>query len=137
MKGIGVLMLGLFLCPGFASDTQGSVCVAPIPVGPPKTAGIPEHLCRSGNLSFKIDSQSSTLFPHKESIKIEDLDLTQKHHVVVLCDGTPQQSFSSRFSQYQSTDLCLFINDLYQTVQLWERKGAPWCRCKSTQTRSN
>jgi len=29
-----------------------------------------------------------------------------------------------------SSDLCLFINDLYQTAQLWRPRDARWCKCK-------
>jgi hypothetical protein len=49
---------------------------------------------------------------------------------MVLCDGKPQQSFRFRFSTFKSNRLCLFINDLYQTVQLWKLKESPWCKFK-------
>ena len=108
----------MFICPAFGSDTRGSVCVAPIPLGPPKTADLPEQVCDSGRISFRIDSEPATLLPRKESKKIEGRDSSAKHRVIVLCDGNAQQSFRFTFETFQSVDLCLFINDLYQTAQL-------------------
>ena len=130
MKAIDVLLLGLLVRPALATDTHGTVCVAPIPPGAPTTADIPEHDCRSGKLSYRIDSRPATVWPHHANIELEDIDITQRHQIVVLCDGKAQQSFSFSFSSYKSTDLCLFINDLYQTAQLWDRKHSPWCKCK-------
>jgi hypothetical protein len=50
--------------------------------------------------------------------------------VVVLCNHKPLQSFAFLFSEFKTKELCLFLNDLYRTVQLWESKSAPWCKCK-------
>jgi hypothetical protein len=130
MKSIAVLLFAVLFRPAFGADTHGSVCVAPTPQGPPRTVGSPELFCRSGRVSFKIDSQPAILFSHGVSKAIEVLDVAQKHRVLILCDGKPQQSFTFHFATFQSTDLCLFINDLYQTAQLWERARSPWCRCK-------
>jgi hypothetical protein len=79
---------------------------------------------------MKIDSQQPMAWPIKENVKIEALDVTVTHRVVVFCDGKPQQSFKFRFSEFKTSELCLFINDMYKTAQLWDSKGAPWCKCK-------
>ena len=114
-------VIAFLLCSAFSAESeQGSVCVAPVPVEPPSTAGTPELFCHSGNLSLKIDKQQAVSWPHKESLKLESLDITQRHRVTILCDGKPQPSFGFRFSNFKTKQLCLFINDLYQTVQLWE-----------------
>jgi len=76
MKAIAVLLLGLFVCPALASDTHGTVCVAPIPPGAPRAADIPEHVCRSGKLSYRIDSRPATGWPHRASFELEDIDIT-------------------------------------------------------------
>jgi len=86
--------------------------------------------CGSGKLSLRIDTLQAVPWPNKKSLKIEDLDLTSRHRVVISCDGKPQQSFRFRFSEFKTGDLCLFINELYQTAQLWEPKQAPWCKCR-------
>jgi len=111
-----------------AQTLEGTVCVAPVPVEPPTTSA-PGLGC-SGNLSLKIDDQKGVPWPHRESMQIEHLDLAQRHRVTVLCDGKPQQSFRFRFSEFKTKELCLFINDFYQTVQLWEPRQSPWCKCR-------
>jgi len=63
-------------------------------------------------------------------VKIDGLDLAAKHRVTVYRAGKAQQSFRFNFPVNGSNNACLFFNDLYWTVQLWERKAAPWCKCK-------
>lgn len=131
MRAATAFALGVLMSvTGFARTQHGSVCVAPIPEEPPSTAGTPELFCHSGKLSLRIDGLPAMPWPHKDSFKFASLDVDRTHIVVVLCDGKPQQSFRFRFSEYKRSELCLFINDLYQTAQLWEAKRSPWCRCK-------
>ena len=129
MKAAIILLLGFCVSTALAAAPRGSVCVAPVAAGP-ETTSAPGLLCRSGDLSFRIDSQAVIAFSHKESLRIDDLDAAVHHRVTILCDGKPQQSFSFRFAQFESSDLCLFVNDLHQTAQLWEKRSAPWCRCR-------
>jgi hypothetical protein len=126
---IAVLTMSFVLAqPAWAETTEtGSICVSPVPSTQPKTFA-PDLFCRSSKLSFKIDSSAETPWPTKDSLKINGLELAPRHRVVVRCDGKPQQSFKFRFSSYKGHQLCMFINDLYQTVQLWDR--APWCKCQ-------
>ena len=128
-----VLLIAVLPCPmSFAQSEQGSVCVAPVSKGWPQTAGSANLICGSNNFSLKIDSQKVLSWPTKESVKIDGLDISIRHRVVVYCDGKPQQSFSFRFADFKTTELCLFLNDLYKTAQLWDPKQnpAPWCKCK-------
>jgi hypothetical protein len=112
-----------------AVEGRGSICIKPIPNKKPSRAA-PGLFCDSGNLSMKIDSQEPIAWPRDGSRKLVDLDLTARHQVMVLCDGKRQQTFKFRFNEFKSDELCLFINDLYQTVQLWEKSRSPWCKCK-------
>ena len=125
---LAVLIVVLLSTVSGAQTVQETVCVAPVPVEPPAFSA-PGLWC-SGSLSLKIDDRKSVPWPHAESLRIEQLDPAQRHRVTVLCDGKSQQSFRFRFSEYKSKDLCLFINDLYQTVQLWESRRSPWCSCR-------
>jgi hypothetical protein len=111
-----------------AQSEQGSLCVAPISVERPTTFAPGLHC--SGSLSLKIDTQKAIPWPQTASLRIEQLDLAQRHRVTVLCDGKPQQSFAFRFSGSKTEELSLFINSFYQTVQLWEPRQSPWCKCK-------
>ena len=113
----------------FAESASGSVCVAPesgtqIPLSP---IGV---YCQSGKLSLAIDTERIMPWPTKESVKISDLDVATRHRIVVMCNGKPQQSFTFRFSELRATALCLFLDGAYRTVQLWEVKRSPWCKCK-------
>jgi len=90
----------------------------------------PGFFCDSAKLSVKIDAQQPTAWPVKENVKIDGLDAAATHRVVVFCNGKPQQSFRFRFSDLKTRVLCLFINDMYKTAQLWESKGSSWCKCK-------
>jgi len=111
-----------------AEREGGSICVAPAPEKPdPRSA--PGLFCNPEKLSLRID-ETTMEWPTKESAKIGTLNITARHRLVVLCDGKPQQSFGFRFSEFKSTELCVFLNDLYKTVQLWEVKRCPWCNCK-------
>jgi hypothetical protein len=117
----------------------GSVCIAPVFENPDRMSA-PGLFCESGKLSLKIDTQQAIPFPliseqHgtyriEKSVKLDALDTGTRHRVVVYCSGKPQQSFTFRFSDFKTSQLCLFLNDLYKTAQLWGAKESPWCKCK-------
>jgi hypothetical protein len=117
------------LHPVFSAESgSGSVCIAPMSweLTPVSAPGL---YCASEKVSLKIDTQVIP-GPIKKCVKIAELDATTRHRVVVFCDGKPQQSFTFRFSEFKTSELCLFLNDLYKTAQLWEAKRSPWCKCK-------
>jgi hypothetical protein len=125
-----VLLLVSLLSPAFAAESEfGSLCIAPVPEKPSPFTGLLD-ICDSAKLSLKIDAQQPIAWPIKESMRIDVLDVTAAHRVVVACNGKPQQSFRFRFSNFKTTPVCLFISDLYKTVQLWEPKKASWCHCE-------
>jgi hypothetical protein len=125
------LLIACLVFPAFSGEPEhGALCVAPAPLGHPVTSATHELVCHSGNLSLKVDKQQAILWPHKDSLKIGNLDVKQSHQIVVLCEDKPQQSFSFRFSEFKTKKLCLFINDLYQTAQLWDSSKSVWCKCK-------
>src|SRR5690242_13870959 len=118
------------IAPALADKSQqGVICVAPFDFqsADPRLDPVEGLRCTSGKLSLKVDAHKAIPWPSKESIRMDGFDFNQRHRVVVLCDNKPQQSFSFRFSELKSSRLCLFINDLYKTVQLWDAKGSPWC----------
>jgi hypothetical protein len=127
-----VAFLGtLLLAPNLeAQDESKSLCVAPLPLDA-LTAGTPNLECLPEKLSFQIDTRERLPWPHTKSVRIENLNAASPHKVQVYCDRKRQQSFKFRFSDYKSKEPCLFLNDLYKTVQLWESKGSPWCKCSS------
>ena len=126
---LALLLTGVIaiLAPIFGADF-GSVCIAPVTWRPlPYSA--PGLYCDSDKVSLRIDGHAAAA-PVTKNVKIGQLDATSRHRVVILCDGKPQQSFTFRFSEFTSNDLCLYINDLYKTAQIREAKVRPWCKCK-------
>ena|SRR5215469_1083297 len=125
-----IFVLSLSFCSiSLTQSESGSICVAPISKELPETAGTPDLSCSLSKLSVKFDGQKAFAWPTRKSVLIDGLDLSARHRVVVYCDGKPQQSFSFRFSEFKAKQLCLFLHDLYKTVQLWEPSQAPWCKC--------
>jgi hypothetical protein len=112
----------------YGQARRGMVCVAP------NSAKPPERFSPGGNynpatLSVRIDKGQWVLWPHKESVKIGEMELSERHLVTLTSDGKRIQSFWFRFSEYKSDDLCLAF-DGYQGVQLQGAKRSPWCKCK-------
>lgn len=130
MKGlVRAILITCLLCPVLlAQSEQGTICVAPNPEEPP-TRTSPGGMYNPATLMLKIDKRDPVHWPHKESLKIEALDVGIRHLAVLTSDGKRIQSFWFRFTTYTSTNLCIYF-DGYQGVQLQEAKNAPWCKCK-------
>jgi len=125
----GLLCAALLFCPALLGQSErGTVCVAPNSHDPP-TRFSPGGFYNPATLSIKIDKKPPILWPHRESIKIGDLNVNQRHLVVLTSDGKAIQSFWFRFSDYKSADLCIDF-DGYEGVRLQEKKYSPWCKCK-------
>jgi hypothetical protein len=66
---------------------------------------------------------------------ISGLVLSDKHSVIIRADEQVLQSFDVHFDRVAfgnpaRPDLCLFVNDLYLTWQLWPvEKTGDWCPC--------
>ena len=133
----GTLVALLFgLLPAFALQNEtGTICVAPLPKverGPDGSfrAGDPALVCKSMKYSFKMDRQPAVPWPATKSLSLKDVPLAGRHRIVVLCENKPLQTFTFQFSEFKDKKLCLFLNDLYWTVQLWPDKRCPWCKCE-------
>jgi len=123
---IGLVALILSFCLHGQAQNE-MVCVAPSLAETPQRCA--PGFCASGDLSFKVDRRPVKGWPKTESLKIDDLNAGESHRVVIYRAKKAQQSFTFRFSDFKSPKLCLFLNDLYWTPQLWELKRAPWCKC--------
>ncbi len=133
-RAFAALLLVLLGHAAFGLET-GTICVAPLPqpVDGRRGAGPETVVCDADKYSVKIDSREPVSWPAKASVKINDLDLAARHRVVVLCNSRPRQSFTFQFSDFKNNKnnkLCMFLNDLYWTVQLWPDKECPWCKCR-------
>jgi len=125
-----VLLISHFAC---AQQSGGSVCIAARVDDPfwKEPATLPNGEINSHGLKFKIDKRSATEWPQQKSLKIEGLDTTERHLVVVLDSGSkPIQSVWFKFSVYKSIELCMAY-DGYQGISLQETtRRTPWCKCK-------
>ena len=127
-KVITVLIM-ILLCQALPAQTGGgTVCIAPNSTEPP-TRFSPGGSYNPATLMLKIDKQQPVPWPHKESFKIQGLDLKGRHLMVLISDGKRIQSFWFKFADFKSVDLCVAY-DGYQGVQLADAKHCPWCKCK-------
>jgi hypothetical protein len=106
----------------------GIVCVLPNSPDPP-TRFSPGGYYNLETLTIAIDSRSPVRWPHKAPFKIEDIDLKERHLIVLRSDGKRIQSFHFRFTDYKDRTLCVSY-DGYQGVQFGDRYTTYWCRCK-------
>jgi hypothetical protein len=130
---LAALLLIFLAQPAFSFEKDaGSICVDPLPkpIEGRRAAGRGSVRCDAEKYSFKIDAQPLRPWPKKEAIKIENVDMAAHHRVTVFCGGKAMESATFHFSEIKTRRLCLFLNDLYWTIQIWEAKSAPWCRCK-------
>jgi len=130
LKSTAITVLIVFLlCQALPAQTRsGTVCIAPNSAEPP-TRISPGGSYNPATLMLKIDKRQPIPWPHKESFKIEGLDLKERHLMVLISDGKRIQSFWFKFADFKSVDLCVAY-DGYQGVQLGEAKDCPWCKCK-------
>jgi hypothetical protein len=124
-----VLLLSHFAC---AQQDKGSVCVAARADDPfwKQSATLPNGQINSHGLKVKIDKRPVTAWPDRKGLRIEELDTSERHLLVVLDSGKPIESLWFKFSDYKSTDLCMSY-DGYQGIQLRaDTRRTPWCKCK-------
>jgi hypothetical protein len=124
-----VFLVAHLLCPPCAAQTKsGTVCVIPNSDKPP-TRISPGGEYNPVTLLLKIDKGPAIHWPHKEVVKIEDLDLKERHLVVLFSDGKRLQSFWFRFAEFKDADHLCISFDGYQGVNL-QQANPPYCRCK-------
>src|SRR3979411_93688 len=107
---------------------NGSICVLPNSSEPP-TRISPGGEYNPKTLTLGIDKQEPILWPHRQPVLINGLDLETNHLVVLTSDGKRIQSFRFKFSENDEAKLCIYF-DGYQGVQLGNRRNADWCRVR-------
>jgi hypothetical protein len=120
-----VLLCCLFLAQAPRDDSNyGAICVPPISTERPTRLLIDYN---PATLALRIDKRKAIRWPHVEETKIEDLDLKQRHLVVITSDGKSIQSFWFRFADYKSEYLCLGFDGFPAELKA---SGTSWCKCK-------
>src|SRR3974377_1111987 len=111
------LWVVVLACPEIlAQSSRGTICVVPNSPEPP-TLVSPGGFYNPATLTLIIDKRAPIPWPHKEWVRIDDLDTNERHLVVLTSDGKKIQSFWFRFSEYKTGRLCISF-DGYQGVQL-------------------
>ncbi|MGP8157379.1 MAG: hypothetical protein ACLQMT_11015 [Candidatus Acidiferrales bacterium] len=129
---IGLALAFLLSQTGSAEPGGGTVCVASRADDPFRGQVIPPTgEVSSGGLQVKIDKRPAVAWPQRKSLKIDGLDLSERHLLAVIDSrGKPVESLWFRFSDYGSVNLCMDY-DGYQGVGLQEAsRHTPWCKCK-------
>jgi hypothetical protein len=133
MRFVSIALTLIFLLAqaGAPESGRGTVCVASSAATPfHLQASAPAGAPVSGGMRVRIDKRPSLPWPRKESLKMDGLDIQERHLLAVLGDqGKPIESFWFRFSDYKSADLCMSY-DGYQGIGLQEASRSPWCKCK-------
>jgi hypothetical protein len=126
---VSLLLLPAVLA-GAARPASGSLCIAKFRDSE-SSRSAPGFDCLAGSRALQIDTRARMPWPQHTSEEISDVPLEGVRRIRLFCDGRPLQSFTFRFSQFPSTRLCLYLDDMYQTPQLKTRsRQTPWCDCK-------
>lgn len=136
MRATVTLLAAVLLFPhaGSAELKTGTICVAARAADPFRGQVIPPTGEVSSNgFQVKVDKRPALPWPQRESLKIEGLDLKERHLLAVVdTHGKPIESLWFRFTTYNSKHLCVFY-DGYQGIGLdADGRHRPWCRCKYT-----
>jgi len=128
---VGLTLVSLFSSGSQAQPEYGAVCVASRAATPFRGQVIPATgEVSSGGLQIKVDKCPAVPWPQRESLKIDGLDVNERHFLgVVNADGKPVVSVWFRFSTYKSVRLCMSY-DGYQGIGLDDDAHCPWCKCK-------
>ena len=82
----------------------GTVCVVPNPAEPP-TRVSPGGQYDPATLTVRIDKREPIHWPHKQTVRIEDLLLNERHLVALTSDGKQIQSVWFRFSDHKNLNV--------------------------------
>jgi hypothetical protein len=140
---IAGIMTLIFAVQSFAED-NGRICLAPLPV-PREGIRPPWHeLSENGLVDYfvKVDNRDPVQLSKSEVSWISNLSVDESHKLIVLENSVPKESFTFNFGQYEfkhftKKDLCLFVNNLYLTWQLYKvEQTGNWCPCWSNEAQN-
>jgi hypothetical protein len=116
-----------------AQDAFGQVCIAPAdpPAPGQKSLRNPAAGNRVRQYTVQIDSLPPVAVSTQTTQLVKDIPTAGAHWVRIKGDGKPVASFKFKFSDFPSSQLCLFFNELYESWNLWDSKQAKSiCKCK-------
>jgi len=112
----------------------GSICLAPVtPNDGERPSGNPSGGRRVSTYSIQVDAKPKVFASSDAKVKISGLSTGRKHLVKIYGDGELVESFRFRFGEFETQELCLWFNSLYETWSLWDAKdGGSKCRCAAS-----
>ena len=116
-----------------SSIGSGSICIAPPdrPTTGEKSLANPAGGNPISRYSIQVDKMAPVVASNEKPVRISSIARSRKHLVKIIGDGKVVASFRLDFDKYQTKDLCLFFNSLYETWSLWDGKeGRAICKCK-------
>ncbi|HMC32168.1 MAG TPA: hypothetical protein VKL99_15145 [Candidatus Angelobacter sp.] len=115
------------------SPATGSICIAAVeaPNTGEKSLSNPAGGNRIQHYAVRIDDLPLVHTDSKHGFRTPPLEYARKHRVRIIGDGKPVASFYFKFDEFKTNNLCLFMNTLYETWQLWDMKETGrWCSCR-------
>ena len=124
------LLVNLINAQEVSDSKSGSLYISPIAVE--SIVSEKSHsACKNGVYSIQIDNSKKYAVRKDSSIVIANIDLNKIHNLRIRRDDKIIESFHFSFEKEQSTELCLWLNDLYCTWSLWPLKDAKHlCNCR-------
>jgi hypothetical protein len=113
--------------PGAAQRGTGSVCVVARIDDPfwKEPATLPNGEINSHGLKVRVDRRPVEEWPQRKSLKIDGLDISERHLLAVLDSGGKSiESVRFNFGDYNGTDLCTTY-DGYQGIAYKKPRGEP------------
>jgi hypothetical protein len=113
---------------------QGSICVAPLP----SKAREMDHDYPGGrapreytyHFAVRVDDREPVLVPQQGALRIAELEVGRKHHVLISDGARPIESFRFTFEARKSRSLCLEYGPWYQTWTLQDSRKGLRCACR-------
>ena len=111
---------------------SGLIWIAPIIIDQRAIKLKNSSCCTDGEYSFQINNGAKYIARKDSSICISNLSLDESHLLKIYCDGKVVSSFKFSFKKENSSELCLWLNDLYCTWSLWPLNDSKHlCKCRS------
>jgi hypothetical protein len=130
VKAVAIaLLIASTMCSALAGQAEhGTICVQAQPAELKPGVMTPGDEYNPATLKFRIDKGAVISWPHEKSVKIEGLNTTERHLIVIYSDGKQIQSARFRFADFENSYVCFFY-DGYGGIQLHGEKHSV-CKCK-------
>jgi hypothetical protein len=124
----------LFLCDAAVADASGTVCIGPVPAATRGEKSLANATAsdKAYDFTVTVGERPAVSVSHAESVTVSDIEVGQRHTVVIRQGGKPSASFTFTFEEHGSEQLCLWFGPLYESWSLWPLEQARGkCDCSA------